>query len=1013
MNKELLELIKASDTVGLENLISKGLDIKNEKDGDGHTPLMYAASMNQIAVVEYLLNKGYAQINEKDRYGKTALHVAIEKNNIKLVKLLLNTYHANIYYSYKGKSPLMLASELPDNSDPDQAMISTKEELIKTLLEAGAYIHEQEANSKFENDKANAWFYLIVDAKTHIQVASYASSSRTFDTLGTAMNGRDFNTGNTALHVAIEKNNFKMLSLLLAAGADINMPNKNDDTPIMLLSRSSNPYYKALSIYLKLKQTEKKLLFFKDTQANCLVKKSAQENKEIKEVTDLKEVKEIKERRDMDSTYKKEMASLELQYKKWMEDTYTNETLNPMKVHEALDLSLKIAKLLLNIELKLFDPAWAIKALEQILIHTDHSKFYSIECGKIIYDEARELALTILVSKRVIVTQGTIPNAFIFKNSTSDLEENKELFELRIKAIIQFFCERYVQKSLVEYIFDFIYKNKNTLPEIEKLQGKDAEFTIHVIKKVKERVETLEEILRKNDVKSLAKLIENGSDIRNYRFGTLQDMSAFQYAVHHNHLQLIDYFLEKGLAKVDEVYFDSTALNIATYNGKLSTMQYLLDKWKAKLDERSVIYHVSGHDYVDILTYFLEEKGIAIMTTDFYHGCRENVKRIGKAVQELLKLSKENQIPGTLDKLFGILGKSLNGRDQSTGNTALHWAIYNRNSSLARALLENGANTNISNRENVTPEMLLSKDENPFFRALHGYAGLRKIEKELNKLTTKDLKITKELKELKEVHEVKELKEKHDVTFASDYALCLSKIKSNLDRMELTDDVIELYLAVCKLLLNIDSSLSNPAEAYTILSTLLDKPKLPEKYLNDIHTFLLEILVSKRIVFTYDEQSEAYQYENASFETCDIEESKQVLEYRLECIIKHILQCKSVHDETLASYITHYVNGHQGSLLKIEGLTGKSLDLNMGLIRNLKKVVEQKRKSEEEHQLEIKKLREENAKQKRRILELEKQSQTPILAQFSSLQNKTDQTSSYAVFETDLECEQLKARIYC
>jgi hypothetical protein len=73
-------------------LLDNGADI-NAKDHNGYTPLLVAASNDQVEVVNWLLDDerdAKADVNEKDSDGQTALHLAVLNEDVEIVKVLID-----------------------------------------------------------------------------------------------------------------------------------------------------------------------------------------------------------------------------------------------------------------------------------------------------------------------------------------------------------------------------------------------------------------------------------------------------------------------------------------------------------------------------------------------------------------------------------------------------------------------------------------------------------------------------------------------------------------------------------------------------------------------------------------------------------------------------------------------------------------------------------------------------------------------------------------------------------
>lgn len=96
-------------------------------DGDGRTPLFYAAAKDDIHRIRALVIAG-ANVNARDHHGETALHVAVREFNLSAASMLL-AEGANVNaQDNQGNTPLF------------RAVFESRGrgEMIRQLLSAGA-----------------------------------------------------------------------------------------------------------------------------------------------------------------------------------------------------------------------------------------------------------------------------------------------------------------------------------------------------------------------------------------------------------------------------------------------------------------------------------------------------------------------------------------------------------------------------------------------------------------------------------------------------------------------------------------------------------------------------------------------------------------------------------------------------------------------------------------------------------------------------------------------------------
>ena len=95
---ELFLACSRGDLEKVELLISKarskGVDIVNEKDNHGYTPLHLASCYGYVKVAELLISKrksiGIDIVNEKDNRGYTPLHLASIWGHLEVMELLIS-----------------------------------------------------------------------------------------------------------------------------------------------------------------------------------------------------------------------------------------------------------------------------------------------------------------------------------------------------------------------------------------------------------------------------------------------------------------------------------------------------------------------------------------------------------------------------------------------------------------------------------------------------------------------------------------------------------------------------------------------------------------------------------------------------------------------------------------------------------------------------------------------------------------------------------------------------------
>ena len=95
----------------VKELVVRGCDV-NTGDGEGLTPLHYAAELNRIEIINTLhfLGKGNLNVNAKDKYGWSPLHSAAHQGCADAVQALLKLGADAAMVDIYGKTPLHYAA---------------------------------------------------------------------------------------------------------------------------------------------------------------------------------------------------------------------------------------------------------------------------------------------------------------------------------------------------------------------------------------------------------------------------------------------------------------------------------------------------------------------------------------------------------------------------------------------------------------------------------------------------------------------------------------------------------------------------------------------------------------------------------------------------------------------------------------------------------------------------------------------------------------------------------------
>lgn len=264
MERVYIEALRGE--ASLKKLIAKNIDI-NIKSTGGYTSLIFAARNGNIKVAKILLDCG-ADINSIDNEGSTALIIASSTGSEEIVKLLLergaNVNISNnqgatalIVASHKGNEKiveLLLAQrdiDIDVFTDSGSALFyavsAGHEKIVKLLLKSGAKVHiNKKVGKGFQTIYAydltlNPSLLFLLDntmKRIYIETLKGEKSFEYFlNTTHADINIKD-NNGNTALFLALEKENIASIKLLLERGVNVNSVNNKGETPLIFASKN-------------------------------------------------------------------------------------------------------------------------------------------------------------------------------------------------------------------------------------------------------------------------------------------------------------------------------------------------------------------------------------------------------------------------------------------------------------------------------------------------------------------------------------------------------------------------------------------------------------------------------------------------------------------------------------------------------------------------------------------------------------------------------------------------------
>ena len=217
--KELMILIDAvyyGHITKVRELINKQVSNRISL-GSNNFSLLQLAVKRRHAEIAMVLIENSAEVNKSDLYGVTPLFSAILNNNILIVEMLINN-GANVNKaSSSGFCPLHVAA------------LNGCATLVQILINNRAVAHSK---SKDGNTPLHTAAYnLYVRDSLNPCIDGYSNSIKQLIKAGCAVDAINRN-GATALHIAAMFGNTKIVNVLIEQGADINILDKANNTPL-------------------------------------------------------------------------------------------------------------------------------------------------------------------------------------------------------------------------------------------------------------------------------------------------------------------------------------------------------------------------------------------------------------------------------------------------------------------------------------------------------------------------------------------------------------------------------------------------------------------------------------------------------------------------------------------------------------------------------------------------------------------------------------------------------------
>jgi ankyrin repeat protein len=226
LSQELSNAIDANAADRVKFLVEKGADV-NKPDPQGWTPLLNAARQRKDNIIKLLVELG-ADVNKADASGLTPLIAAAMRDHVPSIEVLLENGADIEEPGPQGFRPLALS------------IAESKYEAAKALMDGGADVSVASGEDGLTP-------LMVIAAQTSPAEGSrfLPGSTRPSDIAkGLVERGAEVNAqsknGVTALMIAATHNSAPMIGLLMDAGADPSIKNKQGLTATDVAEKNGN-----------------------------------------------------------------------------------------------------------------------------------------------------------------------------------------------------------------------------------------------------------------------------------------------------------------------------------------------------------------------------------------------------------------------------------------------------------------------------------------------------------------------------------------------------------------------------------------------------------------------------------------------------------------------------------------------------------------------------------------------------------------------------------------------------
>ncbi len=237
----------------IQLLIKYNVDPEIE-DKDGDRAIHHAAFGNEPAVIELLTKGGVrCDLNARNKRRQTALHIGVNKLHLKVVQMLVNLHAHVSLQDLDGDTPIhdaitkknqpIIQILLNANADISicnnsgfnpihHAALRGNADAIRIIIDK---LQEQEKAWLIDEKKEDGFTPLLLAClNNHYEVVKLLIESSKAN-----INSKNLNQ-QSALHLAIDRQNYNIARLLVDSRCELNGQNKDGDSPMHCVVRNFN-----------------------------------------------------------------------------------------------------------------------------------------------------------------------------------------------------------------------------------------------------------------------------------------------------------------------------------------------------------------------------------------------------------------------------------------------------------------------------------------------------------------------------------------------------------------------------------------------------------------------------------------------------------------------------------------------------------------------------------------------------------------------------------------------------